>query len=719
MDSSTGTGAPEPLIAERRRGAVTFAFIARAFEEGKGALHGLTPLFGACVAKCAGNIYEPTAIAGLLNDNFGLEVSPLVVNSMIPALLDAGYLAPISKVGDAGSLFRCISPTPKPEDSKAAESVEELFNSFREFANSELKKLGLISSDDEIDTALAQALVQPEVLGLTLNGPEKAKVGQLTLKKDPPGSKGSVPGALKILCADFIDRNLSDGAMLREPLLNASWGALIAEVVLELQRPDAPTALSGLRVMIDAPMVLDALNVGEESSAAYARDLFQLLSQAGVSPEVFAHSVDEMRAVVGTTLHNIDLGYEVSGPIARRVRRDPGYLAVVRAVYANLDNSIAKLGIRVVHDDSYQGDELRRYFPEELISDLRVWIAGEHLHEHVDRDLRDAQSAAYTMRIRGGSAATSLSQAGAVFVSKNLRLISQTTSFLSNKKLAPAYSVPLVVTDQQLAGVLWFSSGSQSSESGKELTRLKLAANCAKAVQPSPELIKKMREYLVDPQKAAQFEALLSDDRSAFCLVRESYSVAQLQNAEDAERLLETMKSSAIEELRKEVEAEAQAKISEKERSYAETLTHLQKRIDELGEEARDLQASELEGRTRLEAQISGLEAKSRALEEAEGRAKLKRQAVAAQISTMADRIDRAARRRVRAELFVLYVLVVYLIAGLSLSGVYSAASSVLVTSLGFWFAPNITFGRLANYVGSLEAEAYRRDRERLLDDLK
>lgn len=686
--------AEERLVAAPSREAITFAFIASAFEEGKGALHGLTPLFGSCVARQAGRLYEPSTISQMLKDTFELDVSPLVVNSMVSALVDAGYLVVVESVDKHGAIYRCVAPEKSADANKIEQQIDDLFCQFRAFAEAELRKSKLEATTNMLDSVLLKSLVHPEVLEVTLSGLERAKPRQLTLKKATAASVTSVEEALRFLCADFIDQTMKSDSDLMGALVRASWGALVSQVVLELQRPDAPTDFRSVNVLIDAPIILDALDVGEQNSTEYAKELIGLLRHAGIVPKVFSHSIDEMRAILGTTINNIDLGYDVSGPIATRIRKRPHDLAHIRLVFSSLDARVESLGIIVQDNGSYESPALEAVFPQKLIDDLRVWISGDEIHLHVDRDLRDAMSVGYAVRLRGASPATSLSCSGAVFVSKNRNVISTTKRFIADKKLAPAFAVPIVLTDEQLAGIIWFSAGNPSDEVGQKLTQLKLAANCAKAIQPSPGLIESMRHFLADSDALSEFEALLRSDRSAVCLVRETIAPLSLQSADDAERILGAMKSAAIEEERARIQLEFDSASAEKDELHRQQIEHQENRLREAQEQSYQLQAAHLAESSKLKSRIEQLETGLRSMEERSSDEFARSQSALAILNKQADSKAVLTSKRVKAELFLFYLVLILLSSrGPSSTGLIL---SVMLAGIGFWFAPDLLFGKLA-----------------------
>jgi hypothetical protein len=64
-------------------------------------------------------------------------------------------------------------------------------------------------------------------------------------------------------------------------------GALLTQVVLNLQDPGKTVSLSTLRVVLDGPLVMSILDLSSEESHAYATDLMTALREHEASLEVF------------------------------------------------------------------------------------------------------------------------------------------------------------------------------------------------------------------------------------------------------------------------------------------------------------------------------------------------------------------------------------------------------------------------------------------------
>lgn len=694
------------------REAITYAFVAKAFGEAKGALHGLTPLFAAAIATHAGQILESSAIASTLNEMFDLDVSPLVVEGMVPALLTEGV---IEEVSSADGIYRCLGSS-RLETGTEKVAVESLFDDFRKKASEALGAHGLEATADEIDTSLLDALTTSDVLSISLNNDAtKFKPGVLTLRKAPEDiSAMQVKSrALTFLSAEFIRDCLIEGGERAATLVSASWGALIAEVVLSLQRPTDSLQMTDLTVYVDGPILLDSLDLGAESDVTHAQELVRLIKKAGARLCTFEHMFHEMQEVLRSFLVNIDSGMRASGPLLQRVEKDRTQLARVRAALPTLSNRLEDLGVEIVPPAELLQHELAEHFSDESIGALRVWIAQQHLHFHVQRDLRDAQAVGYTIRARRGQSSPSISSAIAVFVTKNPSVVRATRSYLESKRLLPAYAPSPCVSDRQLAGVLWFCTGG----GGEVLTRVKLAANCASAVQPRNDLVAEMARNLlaIDPNKQEEFVALLRSDPAAMCLMQETLGVSSLATADSAERVLNRMRDRFKQEAGQEFETRLremreclQADASEQAAAKQVIIAELESKIAGLQKESLEAASQSLLSKRRLDGFDSHI--RSRARSSAETLEEVRRR-----------HSEESRKAGVRAKILisVLFAEIVALAGSASLPWLAAAPVAFLLGLAAFWAMPEMLFGRIVRSVEESVSRSINKKDELLIRHLQ
>lgn len=499
----------DQIVSKPTREAITFAFVANAFERRNDAMHGLVPLFAAAIGAHEGQIFSSEAIANEVNSTFDFNISPLVVEGLVPALVNEGLLESFIAVGSDHALYKCLKETPSERSVDTSGAVQALFDRYREYSRSELNLHSIACSDGEIDASLLDALTASDMLHVSLGRDvSKFRGRTLSLKKEPEAidPQKTLRQALAYLSATFIQTCINSGASETRVLVQASWGALVSEVVLALQRPNEETKLDNLTIFFDGPVLLDALDLGDELSANYAKDLLILAQRSGARLCTFSHMLVEMQEILRVFLTKIDQNDPVSGPLAERIKRDPGKLLQVRASLPTLLTRLAALKIEVLDEQEFVSNDIECFFTNDQITSLRAWIAQNHFHEHVQRDLRDAMSIGYTLRMRRGIFAPSISSAGAIFVTRNPGLVKAAQRYLTYARMLPEYTPPPCVSDRQLAGVLWFCTGG----GGESLTHAKLAANCSIAVTPRTDLVTSMAQLLLDvPNKRGSLKLLL------------------------------------------------------------------------------------------------------------------------------------------------------------------------------------------------------------------
>jgi len=574
------------------REAISFAFVADAFTRTNDALRGLAPLFESTIAKRAGALFDAASVAAEINTQFDLNVSPLVVEGLVPALVDEGLLRKV--VGTSEDvLYRCQSREARGEKSATAEKVEAIFEKFRAFASKALESHSLKASDDAFDQKLLEVISTTDFLHLALRNDQSMYRGRiLALKKEIViDIKDATAQAMDSVAAQFISDCLETDRASFDLLVHAAWGALIAEVILSLQHPKQQD-ITKLTIFLDGPLILDLLDIGSKEGHAYAVDLFDLLRRSGARLATFGHVLEEMIGAITTPLERLAQGEPASGPLIRRLQSEPGHLTYVRMVISTLSSKLEEKHIEILDDSTFETPELEIFFSEDDVNSLRNAIGDPHFN--VERRDRDAKSVAYVTRLRRGIAPQSVSEAGAVFVTRNAVLAREAQKQLNRVGKLPAFSAPVCLTDRQIAGVLWFCCGG----GGQALTMLKLVANCAQAVVPRTDLVSQVAQHLFDtnPARMPEFEALLRDKRASMCLIRETLGVASFATAENAEKLLEQMKNELTAEARKTFQANLEENLREQElRHRSEVLDQQMQAAQQLQE--REQRAQELESR--------------------------------------------------------------------------------------------------------------------------
>jgi hypothetical protein len=680
-----GKEAPRELIA--------FAFVQEEFARSGDIVKGLMPLFAPLLAKKAFHRFDPAEFAKAVETAYDIPMSSLVAESLVPQLANAGLLHNEKENPNFYRVSKFDYSLPAPDESMAM-AIEKLLNDFADFSEGSLRRAHISISTAELKDGLLKRLTDLDFLSF-LGRPDKNyfKGRKLGLKKDLDNDDSpAIPEqGLDILCADFAIHVSETAPEKFELLSRLGKGALIAGVVLTLQAPSADSDLSAVTVIIDGPLILDFLDLSTPELKVYAADLFELIERAHLKKAVFLHTVAEMAGTIRAPLDAVMRGEQPYGPLGNRIRRSPTDAAYARAMLADLSNQLERLGFAIVDATTYEGTDYQQYCSKEIEDSLRNDLGVNQ--ESFERRQRDAHSTATLLRMRNVVMhPQSLPEAGFVMVTRNSAVANRSRSNLIYRKRIHEIDFPPVLTDRQIAGVLWFAVGGNLGE----LSRAKLIANCSAALQPRVDIASKLNQilYETDPKKVAVFAALMRDQRAQRCFMHQTLGFPAAITRDNAESLLEQLQLATADKVLREA-ASREDQLRNSFSAKIETLANAH------GEE-----------RVRLQTEIMQLSSANSRLSEETERANRAQQAQLDQLSANVDRLHlekeqdvcrrmqasvafaNAARKRLKILIVILYALLAVLAIQVPSNTGFGVLLAVVVALGGFWFIPKLLFDK-------------------------
>jgi hypothetical protein len=673
------------------RPLIAFAFLAQATQVQGDLMSGLTPIFKPIVKQRVGTKFDAEEFATAVGALYGIKIHPWAVDDLATRLEKAGLLVR-TQVSDGAQEY--VYGNVDAEFDEVTESdIRQVVQAFVAFARPLLSRLDAPLDEKILEDGFFDELTAIDFQSILLKPESKeTKPSTLTVPKNPDEQRHQAEltarAHLDVLCAAFIVEAFHSNRPLYDLVARIATGALLTQVVLNVQDPGKTVSLLTLRVVLDAPFVMAVLDLSSEESFEYASELKNALTEHEATIEVFRHSLEEVADNLKAVITGVSVGMGF-GATARRLHA-PAFRAYVGGVLQDLEGAVARAGIRVV--DAPKLDTYYRHFTGDDET-FFYGMLGSFWNPLAQQ--RDAASIAAIMRLRQGrrTRMSAFHQAQYVFVTQNPRVAECSARMVAIRKLGSPSEVPPAVTDRFLAGLIWILYGGKAAE----LTRYRLLASCSAALEVRNDVMTKMHRFLtgVDETKAKQFRAMMTNERAGQHLMQLTLGDSVLiTSTADAEHILDQL----------ETKFEAKHKAIADE-AIAEAKTGAEQLIRE-AESARERQAELARNASMSEILARGeLEASRREREELEARVLAERDARIDEIRPLVQRcVDRArTAARTRAMLLAGGVgLLAFLSAFLGTEvmttldrrfSIVGAVIAALIAMATFWNNPRVLFG--------------------------
>jgi hypothetical protein len=598
------------------RSVVAYAFLAQAQRSGEDLLSGLMPIFKPIAKLREGERFDPKEFASLVGDLYGLSVSAWAVESLASRLEAAGVLVRINLAEGAHDYVYAQIDEDYTEVTER--DVSYVLDRFVAFARPLIADKDVGEMDDEVlKENFLQHIVDLDFVGILLkpvrseNHAGRPKLGLTKPAEQREWEDDKARRAkIDVLCASFIIDIYHKDRPLYDLVASITAGALVSEVVLNFQSPEAGVALNQLRVVLDAPFLMDALDLADRDAFSVASSVCEQLRENGARLAVFRHSVDEMKENLAAVITAVDIG-EGYGPTARRLA-DKSFRAYALAIRDSPDVRLKQERVEII--DAPCSPRAFRWFTEQ---DEEVFCRSLGYYQNRKAQERDAASVAGVVRLREGKQVRmgKFHACRSLFVTSNPWVADRSKKALMKARIYEEGDVPAALTDRYLAGLLWVLYGGKTGELPAQV----LLANCAAAVEPKADLIQRMHQFLVgvDEKQAEYFRALMTEERAAQYLSQMSLGDSSYISQDNAGAVLETMKLALLEQHEKERAQEREEYEREVDRQAAEH----EKQREALKADIRAARAETLQARDETKA----VQAAVQALEDQMQREQIKR----------------------------------------------------------------------------------------------
>lgn len=689
------------INSKPKRALLAYCALAeRLSRPGSGVVQALTPFLAEACSAFTGELFDAGKFSATVAEKFGIHIPRLAALGLVDHLEKEGLLTPVS--GYATSTVYRYSKAPLAvadlDGSAVTEAeIEGVLQSFVDHCRADAR----LASWDEarLHAAFLDRLLHTDSMRILSRkeGSIAARKGSGTLVLNK-GASVMDQRDLEELHLDFIVsqylldlRDSSPGKFDR--VSDIAFANMAAEALACFNEPaSAQTALAGLTVYLDSPLLLDMLGVNSEY-AEYGTELLQAIKASGATAAAFDHSILEAESVV-----NAQLAYLRSGINHATLRW--GTTAkpdLLNALIGNVGERAEKrLGIEV-HRDPELNLHRRAQGPvgdieAQMTERMQAWGTTE------SREY-DRKSVWSMLSIRDtGTPCPRVCDSKLLLLSRNTALVNiGNTAWTTWLKGTTRHSqvhidkwAPVAMSDKQFAGYLWLRSGSHDGA----ISRSRLLAHCSAAVRPRADIKARAYNLVLDlsgRQEADDVAALLEDREGARALMRATRGDPEDVTKERLPYILERVKLAAGEFAAAVVRAEGEQALEAARTVHAEELQAVRQQAKQ-AEEAKAAEAEAVRQKL-VQAELDGQTL-------AERNAQLQ-QSLAAAAQNEKDRKEGilqaafkagAARYSIlRWTLAIGFGVLTGLAAWLSSSHpALSIAASVLLAATGFWFVPEL-----------------------------
>ena len=353
--------------------------------------------------------------------------------------------------------------------------------------------------------------------------------------------------------------------------------------------PDPSRAVQKFRktsVYLDTSVLVFALGYAGESRAAPAREMLDVLYQAGADTRCFSHTADEIRSILTACMYRIEKNQLVDsyGPSIEYFLERGFKASEIRLFVEKLERNLAGLRVKIVDKPPFESDYMVN--EQQLAEHIKKYVAYR-----ADNALwRDVGSISGIIRLRGGQDTSRVEDCRAVFVSTNGGLVRAAREFGHSEGVAA--SVPPALTDHALTNMLWLKLPAQA----QALPRKRLIAASYAATQPDDRLWDKFLGQLAKDRESANvseedYYLLRHSLQTRAALMEVTLGEDEAFTAGTVQEILEIAKENLRRGLREQLETEVSARA--KAERQAEDARHTAKAAATAAEQ--DKAAAELE----------------------------------------------------------------------------------------------------------------------------
>ena len=562
-------------------------------------LDALLPFFEPILAEFKGQTLDQEAFALRVRESYRWNFTADIVEELIPRFQNRGWVREIAHIDNLPA-YQVLydNPIAAPAGANEIKISELLLSAAQEF-KAFIDKISPLTSVAKPVNELADTLIEWLV---SIDAYSEEVLRQHAIKRTYVDGKlgiavdladlSSLESEERYLCARFVKYLFDQKSPIIGDLCKLASVGLLTEVIQDFQKPVTQVKRTNLNVYLDAPVALDLLGVSGRAAAANIRPIIAKLQQIGASVRIFRISVDELQHALDAVLKRSPP--ERTGPTADAMRRNQVAEAYVRQIATDPDSALAELKVGIVQRTLDQFPNEHEYFTREHYEQL---FSKMTWHFEMPRREHDTSVIAHIMRMRGATQTRDLFQSKHLLITRNGALAQLARKFAVDQGLISSHAIGPAIHQRQLATAAWLRTG--LSDTGDDVPKTYLLAACERVLELKKGIVDQVRITArnLTPEIQEQLELLLTQDRSVQMLMDKTLGVSSVVSSTNIESLVDSMRSTLTEEVRKDSERtltaakrEAAAKVREAHgarRSAEKQAADLDNKLNTIGAEDR------------------------------------------------------------------------------------------------------------------------------------
>lgn len=486
-------------------------------------LDNFQPFILSVLARSGKPFLEKGHISETIHDEFGISIPSLVVGKLVRRTNRAGLTTAIGQDAVAITDNGLKDAPAITEEVKLYErKQQELVEHFRAFVENSYPT-HLDSLGEDLGQALAEYFDRHAVPLLN-----EGLRGHARSADDSHG--------LEFLVSAFVSRLAESDQARFSYVVEAAKGAMLASVLV-LDTSGLSESLNQLSLVLDTPVMMDALGFHGPIPETAAEQILALARSQGAKLVTFEHSVGEVQGILESIEISLRRGSSRSTAAGylhfAETGKTPADLAVLKGQVGGM---LEALGVKVIaRPDNYYNHGLDESKLEDLIQKKVRYLQDA-------TRVNDVVSLSSVHRLRHGARDKSLERCRAVLVTSNTNLVAAAVQFDRDRA-----GFPLAMTMEALASILWVRTPAAASDVPKQV----LLAAAYAGMQPSINL---WSRYLDEVEKLEKSDAVTADEAiilrsspvSRETLMEETLGDPDALTAESPREVLSRIKSEAI-----------------------------------------------------------------------------------------------------------------------------------------------------------------------------